>query len=122
MRVTRILHHSVNVRDHLDETAAFYESVLGLPPARRPHIPGVDGRWYGAGDAQIHLVDADAGAGPVRPTGPHVCLGVDDLEAAVVELEALGVELVFGQQGDVRQVWCVDPAGNTVELQEDRHG
>jgi catechol 2,3-dioxygenase-like lactoylglutathione lyase family enzyme len=120
VRVTRLLHHSVNVQGRLGDAEDFYSSVLGLSGASRPDIPGVDGRWFAAGDAQIHLVDAATGAGPVQPTGPHVCLAVDDLDAAVTELEAQGIELVHGRQGDVLQVWFVDPAGNTIELQQDR--
>jgi catechol 2,3-dioxygenase-like lactoylglutathione lyase family enzyme len=122
VRVTRILHHSVNVQGRLGDASSFYLSVLGLPGEARPDIPGVDGRWFAAGDAQIHLVDAPPGPGPVQPTGPHVCLAVEDLEAAAAELEAMGIDLIRGRQGDVLQIWFVDPAGNTIELQQDRSG
>ena len=72
-------------------------------------------------DAQLHLVDAPVGAGPIRPTGPHVCLAVDDLEAAVAELAALGIQTVRGAQGPVVQIWFVDPLGHTIELQQETH-
>jgi glyoxylase I family protein len=120
VRVTRILHHSVNVQGALAAAGSFYGALLGLSPAARPDIPGVDGRWFDVGGAQIHLVDAPPGAGPVQPTGPHVCLGVADLDQAVAELEAQGLDLVHGWQGTVHQVWFTDPAGNTIELQQDR--
>ncbi len=118
MRVTRILHHSVNVEGQLPETAEFYER-LGLGSLPRPDIPGVGGRWLAAGDAQVHLVDAPAGPAPIRPTGPHVCFAVDDLDGAIAELDRDGITYRRGTQGDVVQIWVADPAGNTVELQQD---
>jgi catechol 2,3-dioxygenase-like lactoylglutathione lyase family enzyme len=122
MRVTRILHHSVNVEGRLAECEDFYRR-LSLPDLPRPEIAGVGGRWLGAGDAQVHLVDASAPASGIRPTGPHVCFGVEDLDGAVAELERDGVRYVRGTQetaqGTVVQIWVVDPAGNTIELQQD---
>jgi catechol 2,3-dioxygenase-like lactoylglutathione lyase family enzyme len=120
MKVTRILHASVNVHGHLDDTARWYEETLGLAPADRPEIPGVPGRWFGVGAAQVHLVGAPPSGPPIDPTGPHFCLAVDDIAATRAELEAAGVAYVEAAQGDVVQLWIVDPAGNTVELQEDR--
>jgi catechol 2,3-dioxygenase-like lactoylglutathione lyase family enzyme len=129
MKVTRVFHASVNVEGRLDESVRFYREVLGLADERRPEIPGVAGHWFSLGDAQLHLVDADAGPGPIRPTGHHVCVAVDDLDAAVAQLEAAGIDYVRGAQpggrlGDeddeVVQIWITDPAGNTVELQQSR--
>lgn len=118
MKVTRILHHSVNVQGRLAECEAFYHQ-LQLPPLPRPHIPGVGGRWLAVGPAQVHLVDAPQGSDAIRPTGPHVCFGVEDLAGAIAELEEEGVPYVRAAQGDVVQIWVADPAGNTIELQQD---
>jgi catechol 2,3-dioxygenase-like lactoylglutathione lyase family enzyme len=118
VRVTRILHHSVNVEGQLDQCTDFYRQ-LGLPDLTRPHIPGVDGHWFGVGEAQVHLVDSPAGDDVIRPTGPHVCFGVEDLDATVAELDREGVPYVRALQGDVVQIWVADPAGNTIELQQD---
>ncbi len=122
MKVTRILHHSINVEGRLDEATAFYSDVLGLPSDPRPEIPGVAGHWFNLGNAQLHLVDAAASARPPQPTGPHLCVAVADLDAAVDELHALGIETVEGAQGDVVQIWFADPLGHTIELQQDRAG
>jgi predicted enzyme related to lactoylglutathione lyase len=59
----------------------------------------------------------------VDPTRHHVCLGVEDLDAAVAVLEAAGIAVVRTAQhtpsGPVEQVFCTDPCGNTIELQRD---
>jgi len=119
VRVTRALHHSVNVEGRLAPTTDFYQRLLGLASDDRPEIPGVGGHWFRLGDAQLHLVDADAGPGAIRPTGPHLCLAVDDLDAAIAELEAEGLPYLRGAQGTTVQIWFADPAGNTVEIQQD---
>ncbi len=119
MQVTRILHHSVNVKDRLDETVGFYRGLLGMPDEPRPSIPGVGGHWFGVARAQVHLVDAPGGEGTIRPTGPHVCFGVTDLDSAIAELDASGTPYLRAAQGETVQIWIIDPAGNTVELQQD---
>jgi catechol 2,3-dioxygenase-like lactoylglutathione lyase family enzyme len=119
VKVTRTLHHSVNVEGQLDETVAFYRRLLELDDESRPVIPGVDGHWFAAGQIQLHLVDADEGPQAIKPTGPHVCFAVEDLAAAIAELEESGIPYVEGAQGAVVQIWFVDPAGNTIEIQQD---
>jgi catechol 2,3-dioxygenase-like lactoylglutathione lyase family enzyme len=118
MRVTRTLHHSMNVEGELDRSIEFYRQFFDMPDEDRPNIPGVEGHWFTAGNAQIHLVDAPAD-GPIQPTGPHVCFAVADLDEAVAELERAGVPYVEGAQGTTVQIWFADPAGNTIEIQQD---
>jgi catechol 2,3-dioxygenase-like lactoylglutathione lyase family enzyme len=122
MNVTRILHHSVNVEGDLEPMVEFYRSLFSLEDANRPEIPGVGGHWLTVGDAQIHLVDASPGEDSIRPYGPHECFGVDDLDAAIHELDERGIPYKQGNQGPVVQVWFVDPAGYTIEIQQDRSG
>ena len=120
MKVTRILHASVNVTGTLDETRAFYASRLGLASTPRPTIPGVAGHWFAVDDAQLHLVDAPhRGAPAIDPTGPHLCFGVEDLGAAIRELDEAAIPYEQGHQGDVVQIWITDPSGFTIELQQD---
>jgi catechol 2,3-dioxygenase-like lactoylglutathione lyase family enzyme len=120
MRVTRVAHVSVNVEGALDATADFYGEILGLDTTARPEIPGVDGRWLLAGDTEVHLVDAPMRGRGIDPTGPHFCVFVEDLDAAIAELEDRGIEYRRGAQGDVVQIWIADPSGHTVELQQER--
>jgi catechol 2,3-dioxygenase-like lactoylglutathione lyase family enzyme len=120
VKITRILHVSVNVLDRLDESRAFYRDLLELPSTPRPEIPGVDGHWFRIGGTELHLVDAPIPDVGIAPTAQHWCVGVADLAGAVDELEQRGIPYVQGAQGDVRQIWFCDPAGNVIELQEDR--
>lgn len=119
MRVTRVGHVSVNVEGTLDDTRGFYADVLGLGDRPRPEIPGVDGHWHGIADVELHLVDAPHAGQGIDPTGPHFCVYVDDLDAAIAELDHREIPHLDAAQGTVRQVWITDPAGNTIELQQD---
>jgi len=120
MKVTRFHHVSVNSNGTpLDGMVTFYRDVLGLGDEPRPEIPGVPGHWHRVGDLQLHLVGAPPTENAVDPTGDHFCVAVEDLDAAVAELEARGIAYVRGSQGDVVQIWIADPAGNTLELQQE---
>lgn len=122
MRITRVLHTSVNVVDGLDEAKSFYGDVLGLGTTWRPEI-GVPGAWFDVGDAQVHLVGSQPFLDGIDPGAHHVCFGVDDLDAAIAELDAAGITHIEGSQDHhgtkVRQIWIRDPSGNVVELQQD---
>ncbi len=123
MKVTRILHASVNVTDTLDEADDWYRSLLGLAPVPRPSIDGIPGAWFAISDAQLHLVGARNPELAIDPTAHHVCFAVEDLDGAVAELEAAGIDYRRSRQDDqgvtVQQVFLIDPAGNLVELQQD---
>lgn len=121
MKVTRFHHVSVNINDaELSDVVAFYRDVLGLDDEARPEIPGVPGHWNAVGDQQLHIVGAPGRGTGIDPTGHHYCVSVDDLDAAVAELENNGVDYLRGVQGaGVVQIWITDPAGNTIELQQE---
>jgi catechol 2,3-dioxygenase-like lactoylglutathione lyase family enzyme len=121
MKVTRFHHVSVNCHDaSLDDMVAFYGGLLELDDLPRPEIPGVDGHWHAVGDQQLHLVGAPPRGTPIDATGNHYCVAVADLDAAVAELEARGIPFQRGLQGEsVVQIWINDPAGNTIELQQE---
>ena len=121
MKVTRFHHVSVNCHDAtLDDMVAFYGGVLELDDVARPDIPGVDGHWHAVGDQQLHVVAAPPRGTPIDSTGNHYCVAVADLDAAVAELEARGIPYRRGVQNEsVVQIWINDPAGNTLELQQE---
>jgi catechol 2,3-dioxygenase-like lactoylglutathione lyase family enzyme len=121
MKVTRFHHVSVNCHGAaLDDMVAFYGGLLGLDDVPRPEIPGVGGHWHAVGDQQLHVVAAPPRGTPIDATGNHYCVAVADLDAAVAELEARGIPYQRGLQGEsVVQIWINDPAGNTIELQQE---
>jgi catechol 2,3-dioxygenase-like lactoylglutathione lyase family enzyme len=121
MTVTRFHHVSVNTNGApLDELSAFYQDLLGLAPKARPEIPGVPGRWHAVADQELHLVGAPPRGTPIDSTGHHFCVAVDDLDAAVTELEERGIAYERAVQGESTvQIWIRDPAGNTIELQQE---
>ncbi len=93
----------------------FYRDVLGLDVrSDRPDFP-FDGAWLDAGPQQVHLIDK-----PVPDAlGQHFAVGVADLDAAVAELRARGVQVSDPVPvGASRQAFLRDPSGNSVELQE----
>jgi catechol 2,3-dioxygenase-like lactoylglutathione lyase family enzyme len=121
VKVTRFHHVSVNTGEtSLEDVAAFYRDVLGLSDKARPDIPGVPGHWHVVGDQELHLVGAPPRGTPIDSTGHHYCVAVDDLDAAVAELEDRGIEYQRAVQGaGTVQIWISDPAGNTIELQQE---
>jgi catechol 2,3-dioxygenase-like lactoylglutathione lyase family enzyme len=121
VKVTRFHHVSVNTNGApLDELATFYRDVLGLGDKSRPDIPGVPGHWHVVGEQELHLVGAPPRGTPIDATGHHYCVSVADLDAAVSELEQRGIDYQRAVQGESTvQIWINDPAGNTIELQQD---
>ena len=54
---------------------------------------------------------------------PVLQIGADvycDTQVILAELEARHIDYVRGAQGDVVQIWIADPAGNTIELQQEQ--
>jgi catechol 2,3-dioxygenase-like lactoylglutathione lyase family enzyme len=121
MKVTRFHHVSVNTNGvALDQMVGFYRDVFGLGDKSRPHIEGIDGHWHEVGDLELHLVGAPPRGTAIDPTGNHYCVAVEDLDAAIAELEERGIPYDRAVQGESTvQIWVVDPAGNTIELQQE---
>ena len=124
MKVTRFHHVSVNTDTvPLGEMVTFYRDVLGLGDEPRPEIPGIAGHWHRVGDQQLHLVGAPPTGNAIDPTGMHYCVCVDDLDAAVAELDRRAIPYARAVQGaGTVQIWINDPAGNTIELQQETRG
>ncbi len=121
MKVTRFHHVSVNSNGRpLDEMVEFYRR--GARP-RRPAAPrdsrGPGSLAHGRRSRAAPRGRTALGSG-IDPTGHHYCVAVDDLDAAIAELEARGIEYVRAVQGESTvQIWITDPAGNTIELQQE---
>ena len=122
MKVTGFHHVSVNGKEApLEEMVTFYGDFLGLSAKERPEIPGIPGHWFGVADQELHVVCAPPEGTPIDSTGNHYCMTVADLDAAIAELDARGIEYKRAVQGaGTVQIWINDPAGNTIELQQER--
>jgi catechol 2,3-dioxygenase-like lactoylglutathione lyase family enzyme len=80
----------------------------------------VSGHWHAVGDQELHLVGAPARGGGIDPTGHHYCVAVTDLDGAIAELEERGISYERALQGEgTVQIWFTDPAGNTIEIQQE---
>ncbi len=114
MEPLAVHHVSVNVTD-VAEAVAFYTGVLGgTERGDRPDF-GFGGAWIDLGASQVHLLEA----GPPPALGQHFAVAVADLDAAVAELRARGVDVGDPSPvGGARQTFVADPSGNTVELYE----
>jgi glyoxylase I family protein len=111
---TGIHHVALNV----DDAAAaidFYTKTLGLTlRTDRPDL-GIAGAWLDAGGQQVHLIEVP----PPAAVGQHFAFQVDDLDAAVAELRALGVTVSDPMGiGPGRQAFLNDPCGNQIELNQ----
>ena len=121
MKITRFSHTSVNVVGQLEEASRFYENVLGLSDVPRPEaLQRITGAWVQGGDAQVHLVAVEPGDLPRNPLGPHFAFFVEDLDEAIAELETAGIPYRRFGEGAATQIWISDPAGNTIELNQER--
>ena len=113
MRPAGLHHVSINVRD-VTESVSFYTRLLGLTQLERPALRST-GAWLSAGGQQVHLIQDEVPA----PLGQHFALAVPDLDAAVSELRAGGVEVSEPAGiGAGRQAFLADPDGNRVELHQ----
>ncbi len=114
MRPSAIHHVSINVTD-LNTALAFYTERLGLTVRTdRPASLG-PGAWLDAGGQQLHLI---VGGVPAAH-GQHFAVRVDDLDASIAELRAVGTPVSDPiPVGAARQAFLSDPDGNTIELHE----
>ena len=100
--ITKINHIAIVVSD-LDASLQAYHELLGLPIGDRKVMPEqqVEVAFLPAGDSQIELITPiteDSGVAKYlarRGEGiHHICLEVDDVEAALAEMKAKGVQLI----------------------------
>ena len=125
MKITRMNHVAYNVAGLVGEAREFYTKLLGLPeiPIQvgrgEPVVGSPMGVWLQQNGVQMHLIGLQR-TGEVRePTNTHVSWYVADLAQAIAEIRAAGLEMreMTGDFGHI--VWIADPAGNTIELQQD---
>ena len=125
INVTRMFHAAVNTAGKQDECKAFYTDFLGLPEVP-VDLPGmnVDPKdlpifWLEKQGVQLHVIASPESGDTIDPVGNHVSWYVEDIDAVVAEVESRGLEMKALGEGRRRIVWILDPAGNTMEFQQD---
>jgi methylmalonyl-CoA/ethylmalonyl-CoA epimerase len=100
--LSRIHHVGIAVAD-LDESIRMYESVFGAETVHRAvnEKEGLEAAFMRTGDGEVELMSALREDSPVgkflAKRGPglhHVAFAVDDIEQALAEARAAGVELI----------------------------
>jgi catechol 2,3-dioxygenase-like lactoylglutathione lyase family enzyme len=105
----------------MTEMVSFYRGLFGLGSRERPEIPGIPGHWFGVADQELHIVGAPPQGTPIDSTENHYCMAVADLDGAIAELDQQRIPYQQAGQGKgTLQIWITDPAGNTIELQQDQ--
>ena len=66
----------------------------------------------------IELFEGNPAPAPKDASYKHICLEVDEIEAAIAELSARGIEATDKKLGSDNswQAWLTDPDGNRIEL------
>lgn len=102
MKITKINHIAI-VTPNLDNSVGFWAEALGLTVSQRHHEAeqGVDVAFIPVGESNVELiapfVEDNGVARYLQKTGGgmhHLCLEVDDIEAALAQLKAHNVPLI----------------------------
>lgn len=119
MKVTGFNHIGLNAAGKHQQTQDFYRDVLGMREFPRSGAATlVNGFWSGVEETFVHVI-SDPAEGPMAlPNNTHLSLYVEDIQVAVDEVKALTDQFVHFGEGSGQIVWFKDPAGNTIELQQ----
>ena len=102
MKVKKVNHIGIAV-ESLDEALKLWRDTLGLEPAEVEEIASMSltAAKLRPGETDIELLESIGSEGPIAKfierNGPgihHICLEVDDIEAALAELKASGYRLI----------------------------
>jgi catechol 2,3-dioxygenase-like lactoylglutathione lyase family enzyme len=120
IKVKGFSHTAVRISD-ADKSIGFYEKVLGLKKLPRPNFPFA-GAWMAVGESAIHLISSENRGMKPDPLGGHIALDVADFDETKRTLQEMGIEFLEApsNMGAGRQLWILDPDGNTVELRTDK--
>ncbi|KPK99414.1 MAG: hypothetical protein AMK75_06480 [Planctomycetes bacterium SM23_65] len=118
--VRGIAHICFTVRN-LEASVEFYRDKLGLTPAfdyvnERGERSGM--YLHAGARTFIELFKGEVGERVSGQSYQHFCLEVEDVQVAVSELRARGVQITDPKLGNDRswQAWITDPDGNEIEL------
>lgn len=126
MQVKGLDHVNIIAGD-LDETASFYEKLLGFRRGETPGtVMGFKGAWLldAADRPIIHLMafnaerHAELDRGSATGSIDHVALACEDFAGMLRRCDELGVERSVNDRkfGDLRQIFVTDPNNVKLEL------
>ncbi len=102
MEIKKVNHIGIAV-ESLDEALKLYRDTFGMVPVEVEEVASMSliAAKLRPGETDIELLEGIEGAGPigkfVEKNGPgihHICLEVDDIEAALEELKTAGYRLI----------------------------
>lgn len=112
----------------LAKSTHFYKNIIGLPEIPEPFLDGKH-TWLKTGEhSQLHLI-AGATSITIHDRRTHICFSVASLDSMVKVLDknkipftnATGVPQTITVRPDgVKQIYCKDPDGFWVEINNDR--
>lgn len=119
-KVLGIHHASLLVADTA-RSLAFYQDILGIQLADRPHL-NFPGAWLQVGAQQIHLLelpnpDPQQGRPAHGGRDRHLALIVTNLDAIADRLELEAIPYTRSRSGR-KAIFCRDPDQNALELIE----
>ena len=114
------LHHIARVTRRPDESAAFYQDVLGFRPLSRPDFD-FRGAWLFGYGVQIHIIENlnvdDAVPGEIDTRVNHLAFRVEDMQRVK---ESLGEHQIPFKEtvnaGGIHQIFFQDPDGHHIEI------
>ena len=117
--ITRINHTAITTPRDVEAMHTFYCQHLGAERIKRD-IPAeyealIPGFWLQFDNGQVHVIQQPTPGEPGDPTGPHIAFYVRCLASAEQYLRAHSIRYQRIQDFIILS----DPAGNTIELQQD---
>lgn len=120
-------HVSLVVKD-VEKTGAFYQEVLGCQKVGAHQDERMKFLFLKAGQQTIELLEYITAEEKQRTTGiiDHIAFKVDNMEAAIANLRAAGVKLLFDApvqaMGGLQIMFFEGPDGERIEfMQENRN-
>lgn len=117
MNVGGMNHFTILAKD-LEETRAFYTSVLGLKEGYRPPLE-FPGAWFYVGrNAILHVIQRAPLPDAAGGVFDHMAFSATDLPGTLQRLKSLDIayELIHQVGSEVWQVFFHDPNGAKIEL------
>jgi len=102
----------------IERTACLYRDVIGLPETG---IQADDWREFQAGSTTLAVTPAHVG---IRPPNVLLALAVDDVDAALAEARARGIDILHEVRDTpaCRNAMIADPEGNPIWLHQRHDG